>query len=76
MNIEKCPWENRELGCDERYVKVALQEENKAVDESLGLVTLHIKIPNDLYDKLIEKANTEGLNLYAFSRDLLIKGIK
>lgn len=71
MKKELCPWESRELGCDERYVEVVSQKEKKEIDKALGMINVKVRLPEDIYQYLIDEANKAGLNLHAFIRNKL-----
>lgn len=71
MKKELCPWESRELGCDERYVEVVSQKEKKEIDKALGMVNISVRLPEETYQYLIDEADKAGLNLQAFIRNKL-----
>lgn len=71
MKKELCPWESRELGCDERYVEVVSEQEMEAIDKNLGMVNIKVRLPEDTYHYLIKEADKAGLNLQAFIREKL-----
>lgn len=71
MKKELCPWESRELGCDERYVEVVSQKEEKEIDKVLGMVNISVRLPEETYQYLINEADKAGLNLQAFIRNRL-----
>lgn len=73
MKKELCPWENRELGCDERYVTVASKDEMDCIDKRLGMVNVKVRLPEETYQYLINEADKSGLNLQAFIRERLSK---
>lgn len=76
MKRETCPWETRELGCDERYVVVASAAEVEAINKALGLSGISFRISSDLKEKLEAQAKSEGLNINAFMRAALEKALK
>lgn len=76
MKKETCPWESRELGCDERYVAVVSAGEAEAIDKALGLSEISFKISNELKENLKTQAESEGLNINAFMRAALEKALK
>ena len=71
MKKELCPWERRELGCDERYVEVVSQKEEKEIDKALGMINVKVRLTENIYQYLIDEANKAGLNLHAFIRNKL-----
>ena len=76
MKKETCPWESRELGCDERYVAVVSAEKAEAIDKVLDLSEISFRISNELKEKLEAQAKSEGLNINAFMRSALEKALK
>lgn len=76
MKRETCPWETRELGCDERYVVVASAAEVEAINKALGLSGISFRINSDLKEKLEAQAKSEGLNINAFMRAALEKALR
>jgi len=76
MKKETCPWESRELGCDERYVAVASADEAEAINKALGLSKVSFRISSDLKEKLEAQAKSEGLNINAFMRAALEKALR
>lgn len=76
MKKETCPWESKELGCDERYVAVVSAGEVEAIDKALGLSEISFRISNELKEKLKTQAESEGLNINAFMRAALEKALK
>lgn len=69
MSKEKCPWESRELGCDEKYVEIASEQEMEMIDKSLSMVSIKVRLPEETYQYLINEADKAGLNLQAFIRN-------
>lgn len=68
-------WENRVLGADERYASKAPEGSDAAVDASLGLVTVKLRMAKADVAKLEELAKAEGLILQAYIRSILNKEI-
>lgn len=76
MKEEKCLWESRELGCDEKYVAVATKEEMEDFDKHLGLVEVKLKISQNLYKRLKDVSDLRGLNIKAVMREYLENSLK
>lgn len=68
-------WDNRTLGSDEAFVKVASPEVNSAVDAALGLVTVKLRMGKADVDKLEALAKEKGLILQAYIKSVLAKEI-
>lgn len=68
-------WDNRVLGSDEAFVKVASPEVNSAVDTALGLVTVKLRMGKADVDKLEALAKEKGLILQAYIKSVLAKEI-
>ena len=68
-------WDNRVLGSDEAFVKVASSEVNSAVDAALGLVTVKLRMGKADVDKLEALAKEKGLILQAYIKSVLAKEI-
>lgn len=54
-------WENGTLGLDVKHAKKVSSREAAAVDESLGLQMISIRLQNSLIDDLKQIATLEGL---------------
>lgn len=68
---KKCPWETRELGCDEQYVAVASEAESAALDEALGMRSISIRMPASLIDAYKMIAAYHGVGYQPLMRDIL-----
>ena len=61
-NTEK--WENRELGADPMSAKKVSKEEEKAIDDSLGLVQVTLRLQKSQVESLKKIALAKGINKY------------
>lgn len=64
-------WESKKLGYDEKHVKVADQNLSKAVDESLGLQMISIRLNKDLIDAFKVMGQFHGIGYQPLMRDAL-----
>ena len=69
-------WENGKLGMDPKYIEVASPEEEKALDDSLGLAPISIRLQKTLVAKLKKMAKEEGLVYQAYIRQILTRHAK
>lgn len=65
-------WENRELGADEEYVRVAEADENR-IDESLGLQMISIRLQRSLIEDFKQIAKLHGLGYQPLMRQVLAR---
>lgn len=56
---------------DEYSFNSISQKEEKEIDKALGMVNISVRLPEDIYQYLIDEADKEGLNLHAFIRNKL-----
>lgn len=75
MHDEKT-WENRELGASEEYVRKASSEREKALDESLGLQTISIRLQKSLIDNLKKLAEEDGIGYQPYVRQVLMRYVR
>lgn len=64
-------WENRTLGADEAFVSRADPSDELKVDQSLGLVTVKLRMAKSDVDALEALAKEKGLILQAYIRSVL-----
>jgi len=65
-------WENRELGADEHYVRVAEVDESR-IDESLGLQMISIRLQKSLIEDFKQIAKLHGLGYQPLMRQVLAR---
>lgn len=73
---ESDPWENRELGADEKYVRVSSKESEDKVDEGLGLQMVSMRLPKEAVVTLKDLAREQGLGYQPFVRQILMNYIR
>lgn len=66
-------WETKKLGADPKYARRVSAEEDKALDDSLGLQAISIRLQKDLLEQLKNLAKTEGLGYQPFIRQILTR---
>ena len=66
-------WDNRVLGADEKYAIKAPEGSDAAVDASLGLVTVKLRMAKADVEALEALAKEKGLILQAYIRSVLAK---
>lgn len=65
------PWEGLDDDLTEEFVSAVPQEEVKAIDESLGMQMISIRLQRDLISVLKEIAQFHGIGYQPMVRDLL-----
>ena len=68
---DACPWDSGKLGEDEAHVVVSSAEEQKAVDDALGLQMISIRLQKTLLRDLKTIADHHGIGYQPMIRDLL-----
>jgi hypothetical protein len=66
-------WETKQLGGDPKYARRVSAKEDKALDDSLGLQAISIRLQKDLLKQLKGMAQKEGLGYQPFIRHILTK---
>jgi hypothetical protein len=69
-------WENRELGNDEKYVRVSSKDIEDKIDEGLGLQMVSMRLPKEAVLALKALAREQGLGYQPFVRQILMNYIK
>lgn len=64
-------WEDRSLGASEEHVVVAGLENEQALDDSLGMQMISIRLPRDLISAYKLIANHHGVGYQPLMRDIL-----
>jgi len=67
-------WDSRALGADEEFVGVA-PDINHAVDASLGLTPISIRLPQELLQSLKALAQLHGMGYQPLIRQVLIRWV-
>ena len=66
-------WETRKLGSTEEFAVVSSDEEDKAVDDALGLQLISIRFQKELISKLKEIAVLEGIGYQPLMRQVMTR---
>lgn len=66
-------WESGELGNDERFVQIADGIKQSAIDESIGLQMISIRLQKSLIDDLKMIAEVNGLGYQPLIRQILTR---
>lgn len=69
-------WETKQLGADPRYVRRVSAEEDKAIDDSLGLQAITMRLQKELVEQLKVLAKREGLGYQPYIRQLLTRHVR
>ena len=69
-------WDNRELGADERFVRVSSQGTADRLDEGLGLQMVSMRLPKEAIDKFKGIAREQGLGYQPFIRQILMNYLR
>jgi hypothetical protein len=66
-------WETGKLGASEEFAIVSSDEEEKAVDDALGLQLISIRFQKELISKLKEIALIEGIGYQPLMRQVMTR---
>ncbi len=69
-------WDNRELGASEKYVRKSSTTREKAVDHSLGLKTISIRLQKTLIDAIKDLAKDDGIGYQPYIRQILMRHVR
>lgn len=69
-------WDNRELGASDEHTREAPAEMNKAVDDSLDLQLISLRLQKDLIEKLKIIAKEEGIGYQPLMRQVLTRFVR
>ena len=69
-------WDNRELGASEEHMRVLSDEEEKDIDDGLGLQHISIRLNKSLIEQLKQLAQLEGVGYQPLIRIVLTKFAK
>ena len=68
-------WESRQLGATMQYAAAAPTEIDAAIDDSLGLLPISIRLQKRVIEQLKELAKQEGLGYQPYVRQILTRHI-
>jgi predicted DNA binding CopG/RHH family protein len=66
-------WETKQLGASLKHAKLASSEEDKALDDDLGLAPISLRLQKKLVEKLKALAQREGLGYQPYIRQILTR---
>jgi predicted DNA binding CopG/RHH family protein len=66
-------WEERKLGADEAHAKPVSQEMHDAIEESLGLKAISIRLPKSTIDTYKALAKIHGVGYQPLMRDAICR---
>lgn len=69
-------WETKKLGADPQYAQRISPEEDKAIDDSLGLQAVTMRLQKELVEQLKRLAKREGLGYQPYIRRLLTQHVR
>jgi predicted DNA binding CopG/RHH family protein len=69
-------WETRKLGASAKHAKRISKEEDKAIDDSLGLQAVTMRLQKELVEQLKILAKKEGLGYQPYIRQLLTRHVR
>lgn len=64
-------WETGQLGNDEQFVRKVSPEDQKQIDDSLGLQAISIRLDKDLIDTFKQLAKIHGMGYQPLMREVL-----
>lgn len=66
-------WETKQLGADPKYAQRISRAEDKAIDDSLGLQAISLRLQKELLEQLKELARRDGIGYQPYIRQLLTR---
>lgn len=69
-------WDNRQLGADEKFVRVSTQGTEARIDEGLALQMISMRLPQDVVEKFKIIAREQGLGYQPFMRQILMNYLR
>lgn len=69
-------WESRQLGASASHAKTASAEDDKALDDDLGLAPISLRLQKELVAKLKTLAKQEGLGYQTYIRQVLTRHVR
>jgi predicted DNA binding CopG/RHH family protein len=68
-------WETRKLGASVKHAERISEEEDKEIDDSLGLQAVTMRLQKELVEQLKVLAKKEGLGYQPYIRQLLTRHV-
>jgi len=69
-------WESKKLGASPKFAKRISRAEEKAIDDSLGLQAITMRLQKELVRQLKNLARQEGLGYQPYIRQILTRHVK
>jgi len=69
-------WDNQELGASKKHVRKSSPEHERAVDDSLGLQTISIRLQKSLIEDLKSLAENDGIGYQPYARQVLTRHVR
>lgn len=79
-NMRKKPneelWDNKELGASKKHVRKTSVDQEKKLDENLGLQTISIRLQKSLINSLKSLAEEDGIRYQPYVRQILTRHVR
>jgi predicted DNA binding CopG/RHH family protein len=69
-------WESKQLGASAEHAKPASAEEDKALDDDLGLAPISLRLQKEVVAKLKTLAKQEGIGYQTYIRQILTRHVR
>lgn len=69
-------WESKQLGASAEHAKRASVEDDKALDDDLGLAPISLRLQKEVVAKLKTLAKQEGLGYQTYIRQVLTRHVR
>jgi hypothetical protein len=69
-------WESRQLGATEKFVRKVSAARERAVDETIGLQPITIRLQKELVDELKALASAHGIGYQPYARLVLTRHVR
>lgn len=69
-------WESKQLGASAEHAKRASSEDDKALDDDLGLAPISLRLQKEVVAKLKTLAKQEGLGYQTYIRQVLTRHVR
>ena len=69
-------WESKQLGASAQHARAASKEDDRALDDDLGLAPISLRLQKELVAKLKKMAKQEGLGYQTYIRQVLTRHVR
>ena len=69
-------WETKQLGASADHAKLASPEDDRALDDDLGLAPISLRLQKEVVAKLKTLAKQEGLGYQTYIRQILTRHVR